>query len=128
MSTFIIIIISFCIFIGLMFGIILILDRSDRNRDNYLKTLKNRKVTLFSKSHHLKYKIEGVDKKEFYVYGYNEDIDSKYASLGRIRIEYQEDLDDFKNEFLTVNDIINYEEDQKHRVDERNKAIKGDFT
>lgn len=123
-------IVGFIVFVAIALFAIWKLELQDQERIKYLESVRDKKIILFSKSHDLKFKIDNPREKkskEFYVYGFNISIETDYAMMGRIRIDSQEDLEDFKKDLETVGDVLKYEAEQRRMVEINNDEKRGDF-
>lgn len=104
----IILLISLCI-LGIALG--LYINLREKRRREYLESVKGEKITVFAENWNLKFKIRGSSK-SYFVYGvYLSPASSEWPKIVKETVKSQEDLDDFKEQLKTVQDVLNYEDD-----------------
>jgi hypothetical protein len=84
---------------------------SKKRRRRYLKSIRGEKITVYAENWKLKFRLKN-SKKSFYVHGvYLSLSDYKWPKIVIETVKSQEDLDDFKEQLKTVQDVLDYEDD-----------------
>ena len=105
--------IIFLLILACVLGILicLYLSLSNKRRRRYLESVRGEKITVYAENWNLKFKLRNSEK-SFYVYGvYLSPSNQVWPKIVKETVKSQEDLDDFKEQLKTVQDVLNYEDD-----------------
>ena len=111
--------------IGLVICFYLGVEKTKRRK--YLESVKKEEIIVYAKNWKLKFRLKNSEK-SFYVYGvYLSPSSEEFPKIVKETVKSQEDLDYFKEQLKTVQDVLNYEEDCRKMMEKEEQEKFGNF-
>jgi hypothetical protein len=111
--------------IGLVICFYLGVEKTKRRK--YLESVKKEEIIVYAKNWKLKFRLKNSEK-SFYVYGvYLSPSSEVFPKIVKETVKSQEDLDYFKEQLKTVQDVLNYEEDCRKMMEKEEQEKFGNF-
>jgi hypothetical protein len=111
--------------IGLVICFYLGIEKTKRRK--YLESVKKEEIIVYAKNWKLKFRLKNSEK-SFYVYGvYLSPSSEEFPKIVKETVKSQEDLDYFKEQLKTVQDVLNYEEDCRKMMEKEEQEKFGNF-
>lgn len=99
----------------------------ETKRRKYLESVKKEEIIVYAKNWKLKFRLKNSEK-SFYVYGvYLSPSSEEFPKIVKETVKSQEDLDYFKEQLKTVQDVLNYEEDCRKMMEKEEQEKCGNF-
>lgn len=99
----------------------------ETKRRKYLESVKKEEIIVYAKNWKLKFRLKNSEK-SFYVYGvYLSPSSEEFPKIVKETVKSQEDLDYFKEQLKTVQDVLNYEEDCRKMMEKEEQEKFGNF-
>lgn len=119
--------ILFCVLGILVCLYLLYINPLEKRRRRYLESVRGEKITVYAEHWNLKFRLRNSEK-SFYVYGlYISPFSHDWPEIVKETVKSQEDLDDFKEQLKTVQDVLNYEDNCLKEKRKREQEKCGNF-